>query len=206
MLSDKPPECGKGWRTIKLEKSVYTVVVKQSDSTSFKVAYIVVRVFPCLLKSLKKEFRHSQLGIPAFVTAIPMILGSLAALFFGATDAAFKVIFSIIGIVSFATLVFGHALTLKVDEKGVEWYFGFGFLRKRVGFDEIISVQKVQVVNSLSYGVNFTKRGMLYNVSGKDAIRLHLKTPWSKGKIIEVGTDRADEVLASIKSFMDEQE
>lgn len=151
--------------------------------------------------SLKKEFRHTQIGIPALVTSIPMILGSLAALLFGAPDIGMSILFSIISCIGFVLLLFGHALTIKVYEKGVEWYFGFGFLRKHVGFDEIISVQKEEDANSLSYGVSFTKRGVLYNVSGKEAIRLHLRTPWRKAKIIEVGTDRADQVMAAIKYF-----
>jgi hypothetical protein len=131
-------------------------------------------------------YRHTQMGLLMIVGAslvavvvLPLLLqsGSVFALIFGLVTAL-------------ALLNFG-SLTVIVEGRYIEARFGLGWIRKRIGFDEIESYREVRNPWYYGWGIRIIPRGWLYNVSGFDAVELALRN----GRRFRIGTDEP-EVLA----------
>jgi len=88
-----------------------------------------------------------------------------------------------------ATLVVAVALfwsmTVQVTGEALAFWFGPGLIRKRVPLAEIATVEEVRTTIWQGWGIHWTTRGWLYNVSGLGAVLVKLKT----GKALLVGTD-----------------
>ncbi|MEM7347525.1 MAG: hypothetical protein AAF485_25080, partial [Chloroflexota bacterium] len=76
-------------------------------------------------------------------------------------------------------------LTTQVDNKTFRLHFGFGVIYKKFRLEAIESFQIVKNPWYYGWGIRYTPRGWLFNVSGLSAIEL--KT--TQGKTYRVGTD-----------------
>ena len=77
------------------------------------------------------------------------------------------------------------SMTVRVTGEALEFWFGPGLIRKRVPLSEIATVEEARTTIWNGWGIHWTTRGWLYNVSGFNAVRVELKT----GKALLVGTD-----------------
>ena len=94
-------------------------------------------------------------------------------------------------VVSVAFVVFGilgvlfGSLTVTIREDALEIRFGPGLFRKRFFLKDIESCLVVKNRWYHGWGIHSTRHGMLYNVSGLNAVEIKMRT----GKKYRIGTD-----------------
>jgi hypothetical protein len=96
----------------------------------------------------------------------------------------------------FAVAVVFSSLTVEVGENELRWHFGPGFWTYRLALDEI---EKVEVVRNHwwnGFGIRIRPGFRLYNVSGLDAVELHLRS----GDVSRIGTDDPQGFAAALRS------
>ena len=94
------------------------------------------------------------------------------------------VLWAIAGTLGLAVALF-WSMTVRVTGEALAFWFGPGLIRKRVPLAEIATVEEARTTIWQGWGIHWTTRGWLYNVSGFNAVRVQLKT----GKALLVGTD-----------------
>jgi hypothetical protein len=85
-------------------------------------------------------------------------------------------------------------LVVEVDGRAIRATFGVGLIRKSV---QLGSVRRVDVVRTRvwwGYGVHWTPSGWLYNVAGRDAVRLEI----DGARAVMIGTDEPGALKAAI--------
>ncbi len=105
------------------------------------------------------------------------------------------VVWQIIGAVTVLLLLIGwlfSSLTVSVSESELKWHFGPGFWRKSIARADIKSAEPVKTKWWYGWGIRYTPRGWLYNVSGFDAVAV---TEHS-GRTTLIGTDKPDALVA----------
>lgn len=134
-------------------------------------------------------YRHTQVGILPImlwltVTASCVVMGlssHLAALWITG------VILAIVGLgMSF--------LTTTVTPGHVEVVFGPKLYRRRIAVADIISAEPARSSPWEGWGVRITGEGLLYNITGDEAVRIHLRS----GKQLRIGTDDVTGLVAAI--------
>ncbi len=126
-------------------------------------------------------YRHTQvgwviLGVTAGIGALvwrrlPGEAASAAAIPLLITTAAVLLIFS--------------SLTVEVDQLAIRLRFGVGLVRKRIALADVSSWRAVRNPWYSGWGIRLGPGGVLWNVSGFDAVELVL----ANGKRFRVGTD-----------------
>jgi len=140
---------------------------------------------------VRNIYRHTQIGWTIILT-----LG-LAA-FFAAIAAVASLrwpLLLVVAVTIFSCLLFS-SLTIAVTESELVWFFGPGFLRRRIALSEIASAEPARNKWWWGWGVHLTPRGWLYNVDGRDAVEIAQKD----GKSFRLGTDEP-QALASALGF-----
>jgi len=96
-------------------------------------------------------------------------------------------------------LVLFYQLTITVTEETVSFRMGIGLIGKSYSIREIQSCQTVK--NSLLYGlgIHWFPKGIIYNISGINAIELRFK---NRRSVVRIGTDRPEEVARLINSLL----
>ncbi len=87
-------------------------------------------------------------------------------------------------------------MTVDVDANELQWHFGPGWWTYRLALDEIQTVAIVRNHWWNGFGIRTRPGFRLYNVSGLDAVELHLKS----GQIRRIGTDDPQGLAAALKS------
>jgi len=95
-----------------------------------------------------------------------------------------------------ATGLVGGRLTVVVDARSVTASFGWGWPSRTIDRAEI--ERAAQVRNSWwhGWGIRKVSRGWMYNIAGRDAIELRLRS----GRVFRVGTDQPGDLLAAVTS------
>ncbi len=122
--------------------------------------------------------KHMFKGGPAALAALPAV-----ALLAGAA-----VLFS--------------SLTVEIRDGKLRSYFGPGLPAKAVKLQDIESVQVVENPWYSGWGVRITPQGMLYNVSGFQAVEVKLKNR----KSFRLGTDEPEKLRAAILQALEEEQ
>ena len=87
------------------------------------------------------------------------------------------------------------SMTVRVTGEALEFWFGPGLIRKRVPLSEIATVEEARTTIWQGWGIHWTSRGWLYNVSGFNAVHVQLKT----GKSLLVGTDEPQALADALR-------
>jgi hypothetical protein len=87
------------------------------------------------------------------------------------------------------------SLTVVVNGNELEWYFGPGAWKYRMTRADIANVSIVRNSILTGFGIRVRRGFRLYNVSGLDAVELHLKN----GEIRRIGTDDASGLAAALR-------
>jgi hypothetical protein len=90
------------------------------------------------------------------------------------------------------------SLTIEIEDGVLRSYFGPGLPARTVQIHEIESVQVVQNPWYASWGIRLLPQGWLYNVAGRQAVEVRLKS----GKRFRLGTDEPDTLRRAIESAM----
>jgi hypothetical protein len=102
-------------------------------------------------------------------------------------------------IVIFVTAYFFRSMTIEISDTELMWFFGSGFTRKRVPMSEVVSVEVVRTSLWNGYGIHYTSRGWLYNVSGYGAVCVTLRN----GKRICLGSDEPEVVAEKLAKTLE---
>ena len=102
-------------------------------------------------------------------------------------------------IVIFVTAYFFRSMTIEISDTELMWFFGSGFTRKRVPMSEVVSAEVVRTSLWNGYGIHYTSRGWLYNVSGYGAVCVTLRN----GKRICLGSDEPGVVAEKLAKTLE---
>lgn len=141
-------------------------------------------------------YRHRQVGwkLVAGVTVGIVLAGWFVSSLSPATrEAAPALVYALFGVLLVALLTFG-ALTVTVDDREIRVVFGIGLLRKTIELQDVVKCEIVGVRAFWGWGLHWTPGGWLYNVGGRDAVRLVL----AREKPVIVGTNDAPGLAAAI--------
>jgi hypothetical protein len=90
------------------------------------------------------------------------------------------------------------SLTVEIAGGDLRLAFGPGLIRRRWGIRDIESCQAVTNPWWYGWGIHYTPRRWLYNVSGWHAVEIRLRS----GKTARIGTDEPDALAAAIREAM----
>ena len=99
----------------------------------------------------------------------------------------------LVGLLAISLGLFGW-LTVTVDTRDVRLSLGLGLLRRAVPVAEIATCQRIRTRLWWGWGLRWTPAGWLYNVSGREAVRLEL----ARERPVIIGSDDADGLKAAI--------
>lgn len=140
--------------------------------------------------SMSTRYRHTQWGWVIIVSTVP-----IALLVLGIAVATGQPLFvGTIGALILGTSLLFGALTVSIDEKELIARFGVGLIKKRVALADVRAASAVTNPWYYGWGLRMYPGGMLYNVSGADAVELHLRD----GSQCRIGTDEPNELLKAI--------
>ena len=126
------------------------------------------------------RYQHTQIGY------LLITLYSIVILFLGYVNIMTFHPLTLIGLI-ILLIVLGifSRLTVTVDDQRIKVQFGLSIVRKSLLLKEIETHRVVKNPWYYGWGIRFTPRGWLFNVSGFSAIELQMKN----GKLYRIGTD-----------------
>ncbi len=137
------------------------------------------------------HYRHTQIG---WVTIVALaVVGLMTAPFLWMLELAVGAV--ILGVVLALSLALFWRLSVTVDDHELVFGFGVGLIRKRVPLAEVRHFQPVRNPWYYGWGIHFFPGGVLYNVSGFEAVELSL----TNGKRLRVGTDQPNALCRAIE-------
>ncbi len=140
---------------------------------------------------MSEHYKHTQVGyLVITVMAAVMVLIGVVLVNAGINWIAIGVL-----IVIAIVLILFSSLTVVIGEDEVEVRFGPGLISKRFKLNEIESCQVVKNHWYYGWGIRLTPHGVLYNVSGFDAVEIKLRT----GKKVRIGTDVPQQLEEAIR-------
>lgn len=126
------------------------------------------------------RYRHTQIG---WVTLASLLAG--VVLVGGIGLAAQMAVFAVpAAILALVGLLFA-SMTVELDDQALKFHFGPGLIRKRIALERIRHWAPVSNPWYYGWGIHYIPGGLLYNVSGFEAVELVL----DDGERIRVGTD-----------------
>ena len=136
-------------------------------------------------------YRHTQIGYLTLIVVLAAALGIVISLPREVRPVTLGVaVLLVIIAVLFSTL------TVEVTDGELSFHFGPGFWRKRVALSEVKAVTPTESSWWEGWGIRFTFRGMLYNVSGTNAVEIELRS----GKRFRIGTDEPEALVQAIRN------
>ncbi len=138
------------------------------------------------------RYEHTQRGTVLLVT---FLLTALLLLGLGTLAPTVReVLYIVIGILAICGFLFS-SLTIQITDRALRWQFGPGLIRKEVPLREIERAEVVETTFLQGWGIHYTSRGWLYNVSGFQAVAVNLKS----GKRFLLGTDEPEELQTALR-------
>ncbi len=136
------------------------------------------------------HYRHRQFGT-TIVASLGVTAGILLVLMREFPIAWIG--WMVLGVIAISAVVFS-SLEIEVADGTLRWRFGPGLIRKQVPLSEIESIETTRTKFWEGWGVHYTSRGWLYNVSGYQAVLVHMKS----GKQFMLGTDEPDRLASAL--------
>lgn len=137
------------------------------------------------------RYRHTQVGWKVYLALIPFTL--FVVFWLVAQDA--QVLTWLLVILAVTLASFGW-LTVDVDPRRVLIKFGVGLIQRSIPLDTIRGFAPVTNRWYYGWGIRFTPHGILYNVSGLQAVELLL----DDGRRVRIGTDEPDALVRALQS------
>ena len=143
-------------------------------------------------------YRHTQF---ARILAGALVLGLLAAIGLPfvvpaeAMRAPWWTPWLLVAVLATGLLLFGW-LTVEVDGREIRLRFGVGAFRRTVAIGDVRNCDRVRTRLWWGWGIRWTPAGWLYNVAGREAVRLELL----RERPMIIGSDDADALMAVIEA------
>ena len=139
---------------------------------------------------MMKRYIHTQIGyfLATMYSIVVLFLGYLNIMtnFHPLTLISMIIVLIVLGIFS--------RLTVTVDDQRIKVQFGLKIIRKSFPLKEVEAYRLVKNPWYYGWGIRYTPRGWLYNVSGFSAIELQL----TNGKRYRIGTDDPDNLAEAL--------
>jgi hypothetical protein len=135
-------------------------------------------------------YRHTQPGI--VILAVCLVIGVISAAIASQTELTPMIVALTILI---AVAIIFYSLMVEIGDGELRWHFGPGLWTYRIPLEDIRSVGIVRNHWWNGFGIRMAPGFRLYNVSGLDAVELHLKS----GEVRRIGTDDPQGLAAAIE-------
>ena len=138
-------------------------------------------------------YRHTQRGV--LIVSVCLAAAALDAFVIRLTGQWMPA--GVVLLVLLAVAIVFSSLTVEVNDNELRWSFGPGLLTYRLPLGDI---EKVAVVRNHwwnGFGIRTSSGFRLYNVSGLDAVELHLKSH----DIRRIGTDDPQGLAGALKAL-----
>jgi hypothetical protein len=139
---------------------------------------------------MNEDYRHTQVGWVMLGVAAAVVAFGWAGL---PPEAAAAARVPLLLIVAVLVLVFG-TLTVEVAQDAIRLRFGVGLVRKRIALRDVQSWREFRNPWYSGWGIKLGPGGVLWNVSGFDAVQLDL----GGGKHFRIGTDEPAALVSAI--------
>jgi sulfite exporter TauE/SafE len=136
-------------------------------------------------------YRHTQIGYLTLIVILVAAVGIVASL----PDDVRPVVLGVAGLMVIIAGLFS-SLTVEVGDGELRFHFGPGFWRKRIALSEVKAATSTQSSWWEGWGIRFTPRGMLYNVSGTNAVEIEMRS----GQRFRIGTDEPEALVEAIRT------
>ena len=107
-------------------------------------------------------------------------------------------VFRLLLFVFILILINFYKLKIRVDDTGINILYGIGLIHIKIQPDSIESVQTVKTPWLYGFGIRFTFNGMLYNIQGRDAVRIYYFQD-GKSKKATIGSEEPDQLKAFLE-------
>ena len=143
------------------------------------------------------RYQHTQIGY------LLIILYSIVVLFLGYFNIMtnFHPLTLIVLIIILIVLGIFSRLTVTVDDQMIKFQFGLRIIRKTFLLKDIEAHCVVKNPWYYGWGIRFTPRGWLFNVSGFSAIELQMKNE----KTYRIGTDDPDNLARVLDEALNKE-
>jgi len=142
------------------------------------------------------KYKHTQVGYLLLIIYIVVILFiGYMNIVTGSNGVSLVVL-----LIMLIVLVLFATLTVTVDERIIKIRFGVGLIRKSFHLKDVESYSIVKNPWYYGWGIRYTPRGWLFNVSGFSAIELQMKN----GKLYRIGTDDPEGLARAVGQAVDE--
>jgi hypothetical protein len=138
-----------------------------------------------------RTYRHTQVGWQVYLVTIPVAL----VLMFGLVTRDPQVFVVMVAILAAVFVCFGW-LTIDINARRMLIKFGIGLVRRTLSLDTIRGFAPVRNPWYYGWGIRFTPHGILYNVSGFQAVEILL----DDGRRVRVGTDEPDALVGALQA------
>lgn len=142
---------------------------------------------------MSDRYEHTQPGTVMLVVFLLLAAAFASLAFTVPTPGRWGAVLIVLGLFVLAWLF--SSLTVSVGEGELQWRFGPGLWSYRMARADIASVNIVRNSVLNGFGIRMRPGFRLYNVSGLDAVELHLKN----GDIRRIGTDDASGLAAALR-------
>lgn len=138
-----------------------------------------------------EDYRHTQIGY-----VVIAMTGGTAIFLLVMSGAGRSVVPAAVAAVLISALVLFSTLTVQVRDGTLAFWFGPGLIRKTVSLGEVVGCTPVTNPWYYGWGVRMTPYGMLYNVNGRGAVEIVLKS----GERLRIGTDQPEKLSETIRA------
>ena len=143
---------------------------------------------------MRHRYRHTQTGW-AIIVALIAVAAVTPLLVATIDDGPLPLVF--VAVILLLMAMFA-TLTIVVDDRHLGFHFTFGLIRKRIALADIRHYKAVRNPWYYGWGIHLYPGGVLYNVSGFQAVEVLLKG----GKRLRIGTDEPDAVVRAIEGVI----
>lgn len=108
--------------------------------------------------------------------------------------------FFIISSVFLLVLLVFYNLTIYIEDKVIHAKFGIGLIHVKLPIEKLHEVSIIRTPWWYGWGVRFTPQGMLYNIYGRQAVKVNF-TGKGKTKNVLLGSPEPEELLKHINQL-----
>ena len=149
---------------------------------------------PCDNDGMRYEhIQYGYWGAGTLVFVLVMGVITLPEAFDGSTVTGWVLTATLV--VIFAITVLFSKLTVRIEDTTLTASFGRGWPRRVIDLSDVATVTAVRNTWIQGWGIRKISGGWMYNVWGLDAIAFTL----TSGKLVRIGTNDVDDLLASVK-------
>jgi hypothetical protein len=141
-------------------------------------------------------YRHRQIGwklIAGTLVGFGVAIGMTFMLSPATRAAAPWLLHALYGLLALGLALFS-TLTVVVDPEEIRVRFGIGFYQRTVPLADVIRCDLVRTKVWWGVGLRWTPAGWLYNIGGRDAVRLEL----ARERPVMIGSNDAERLKAVI--------